>query len=173
MRDGAALRRAHEATAGYLPGRPAGDEFYDPHLYGPELSRGFPGLRVWLCVKLYGAGRFRAALAEKRALALEAAAHVAAVPGIVMAAPPQVSLFAFHLRWPGSSLAGENDATELLVERVNLWNRVMLSGAVAEGRFLARVCVLSFRTRARHVEACETDLAEEVADVLLSRDTRN
>ena len=39
VRDGAALRRAHEATAGYLPGRTDGDEFYDPHLYGPELSR--------------------------------------------------------------------------------------------------------------------------------------
>ena len=165
VRDGAVLRRAHEATAGYLPGRTDNDE-YDPHVYGPELSRGFPGLRVWLCVKLYGAERFRAALAEKRALALEAAARVAAVPGIVMAAPPQLSLFAFHLRWPGASLAEENRATELLVERVNLRNRVMLSGAFVEGRFLARVCVLSFRTRARHVEACVTDLAAEAASVL-------
>ncbi len=164
VRDGAVLRGAHEATAGYLPART--DDEYDPHVYGPELSRGFPGLRVWLCVKLYGAGRFRAALAEKRALAVEAAARVAAVPGIVMAAPPQVSLFAFHLRWPGSSPAEENEATELLVERVNLRKRVMLSGAVVEGRFLARVCVLSFRTRARHVEACVTDLAEEAADIL-------
>ena len=67
VRDGAALRRAHEATASYLPGPPESDDFYDPHQYGPELSRGFPGLRVWLCVKLYGAGRFRAALEEKRA----------------------------------------------------------------------------------------------------------
>ena len=166
MRDGEALRRAHEATASYLPGPPEGDEFYDPHQYGPELSRGFPGLRVWLCVKLYGAGRFRAALEEKRSLALEAAARVATVPGIVMVAPPQVSLFAFHLRWPGSSLVKENTATQLLVERVNLRNRVMLSGAVVEGRFLARVCVLSFRTRARHMEACVTDLAEEVAAIL-------
>ena len=166
VRDGAALRRAHEATASYLPGSPEGDDFYDPHQYGPELSRGFPGLRVWLCVKLYGAGRFRAALEEKRSLALEAAARVATVPGIVMVAPPQVSLFAFHLRWPGSGLAKENTATQLLVERVNLRNRVMLSGAVVEGRFLARVCVLSFRTRARHMEACVTDLAEEATAIL-------
>ena len=107
-----------------------------------QLDNAFPGLRVWLCVKLYGAGRFRAALEEKRSLALEAAARVATVPGIVMVAPPQVSLFAFHLRWPGSSLVKENTATQLLVERVNLRNHVMLSGAVVEGRFLARVCVL-------------------------------
>ena len=165
VRDGAALRRAHEATAGYLPDRMDDDE-YDPHLYGPELSRGFPGLRVWLCVKLYGAEGFRAALAEKRALALEAAQRVAAVPGIVMAAPPHLSLFAFHLHWPGSSLAEENRATEFLVERVNLRNRVMLSGTVVDERFLARVCVLSFRTRARHVEACVSDVADEAAAVL-------
>ena len=41
VRDGAALRRAHEATASYLPGPPESDDFYDPHQYGPELSRGF------------------------------------------------------------------------------------------------------------------------------------
>ena len=59
------------------------------------------------------------------------------------------------------------------MERVNLHNRVMLSGAVVEGRFLARVCVLGFRTRARHVEAYVTDLAEEAAAVLASSDIRN
>ena len=42
----------------------------------------------------------------------------------------------------------------------------MLSGAVVERRFLARVCVLSFRTRTRHMEACVTDLAEEAAAIL-------
>ena len=60
---------------------------------------------------------------------------MAAVPGIVMVAPPQVSLFAFHLRWPGSGLAEENHATELLVERVNLRNRVMLSAPSWRGGF--------------------------------------
>jgi len=68
VRDGRALRAVHSATAGYLPENQ--DEFYDPAQYGPELSRGFPGLRVWLSVKLFGAARYRAAVAEKRALAL-------------------------------------------------------------------------------------------------------
>ena len=74
MRDGAALRAAHEATADYLPAMPHPDDFYDPSQHGPELSRGFPGLRVWLSVKLFGAAAFRAAIAEKRALALDARA---------------------------------------------------------------------------------------------------
>jgi len=36
---------------------PSRDEsdLYDPHQFGPDLSRGFPGLRVWLSVKLFGA----------------------------------------------------------------------------------------------------------------------
>ena len=62
-----------------------------PICTGRSSRAGSPALRVWLCVKLFGAERFRAALEEKRALALQAAARVAAVPGIVMAAPPQVS----------------------------------------------------------------------------------
>jgi hypothetical protein len=39
----------------------------DPSQHGPELSRRFPGLRVWLSVKLFGMAAFREAIAEKRA----------------------------------------------------------------------------------------------------------
>ena len=62
VRDGEALRAAHAATAGYLPETPDRNEFYDPSEYGPELSRDFRGLRVWLPLSLFGAARFRAAL---------------------------------------------------------------------------------------------------------------
>jgi aromatic-L-amino-acid/L-tryptophan decarboxylase len=56
VRDAAALRAAHASSAGYLP-PPAGVELYDPAQYGPELSRAYPGLRVWLTVKMLGAAR--------------------------------------------------------------------------------------------------------------------
>src|SRR5207249_10095413 len=88
VRDGAALRAAHEATAAYLPQVPHPEDYYDPSQHGPELSRGFPGLRVWLSVKLFGTAAFRAAIAEKRVLTLEAARRVAALPGIVIDAEP-------------------------------------------------------------------------------------
>ena len=45
VRDGAALRAAHEATAAYLPSMPHPEDFYDPSQHGPELSRGFPDRR--------------------------------------------------------------------------------------------------------------------------------
>src|SRR5262249_30695324 len=152
VRDGAALRAAHEATADYLPQMPHPSEFYDPSQHGPELSRGFPGLRVWLSVKLFGAAAFRAALAEKRALAVDAAGRVAGLPHIVMDAPPALSLFAFHLTWPGASRADEDAATRALMEQTTRRGRVMVTGAVARGRYIGRVCVLSFRTHAPQID---------------------
>ncbi len=165
VRDGDALRAVHTTTAGYLPDNQ--DDFYDPAQHGPELSRGFPGLRLWLAVRLLGAARYRAALAEKRALAVDAAARVAALPGVVMDAPPQLSLFAFHLAGPAlPTQQARNAATHALVDRVTARGRVMLSGCVVDGRYLARVCVLSFRTRAANVDAAVEDLAAELPAAL-------
>lgn len=150
VRDGADLRAVHSETAGYLPDAPP-LEAYDPSAHGPDLSRGFPGLRVWLTVKLFGAAKLRAAIREKRALAVDAAARVGAIPGITLVAPPQLSLFAFH--------AGSDERTRALLAHVVARGRVLLSGCTTEGRFLARVCINSFRTRAEHVAACVEDIA--------------
>lgn len=165
VRDGEALRALHASSAGYLPDNQ--NEFYDPAQYGPDLSRGFPGLRIWLTLKYFGATRYRAALAEKRALAVDAADRIAAIPGIVMDAPPQLSLFAFHLQSPSlDTLAAQNAATRALMDRVTARGQVMLTGAMVGGRYLGRVCVLSFRTRREQMDACVRQLAEEAAALL-------
>jgi len=164
VRDGAALRAAHEATASYLPAMPHPADFYDPSQHGPELSRGFPGLRVWLSVKLYGTAAFRAAIAEKRALTLEAARRVAALPGIAIDAPPDLSLFAFHLTRPGASREEEDAATRALVQKTTARRRVMLTGCATHGRYMGRVCILSFRTHEPQVEALVEDLAAAIEE---------
>jgi aromatic-L-amino-acid decarboxylase len=171
VRDGAMLRKAHSLgeRASYLPAGADPDEFYDPTEHGPDLSRGFPGLRVWLTFKLFGAARLKAAIREKRALAVDAAARIAAVPGIVMDAPPQLSLFAFHLTWPGATGADEDGATRELLERVTARGRVFLTGCTTLGRYYGRVCVLSFRTRADRVDECVAAVREETAAILATR----
>jgi aromatic-L-amino-acid decarboxylase len=165
VRDGEALRALHSSTAGYLPDNQS--EFYDPAQYGPDLSRGFPGLRIWLTLKFFGAARYRAALAEKRELAVWAAEQISRVPGIVMDAMPQLSLFAFHLEGAGlDTLAAQNEATRALMERVTGRGQIMLTGAMVGERFLGRVCVLSFRTRRLEMEICVQQLAQESAALL-------
>ena len=168
MSEGADLRAAHEATAAYLPATPHPDEFYDPSQHSPELSRGFPGLRVWLSIKLFGSAAFRAAIAEKRALAVEAAQRVGELPGIVMDAPPELSLFAFHLTWPGATTEEENAATKRLLELTTRRGRVMLTGCSTGGRYLGRVCVLSFRTHRDRIEAMIEDLAASIDEARAS-----
>jgi aromatic-L-amino-acid decarboxylase len=168
VRDGAALRAVHGGAAEYLP-PPAEDEFYDPAQYGPDLSRAIPGLRVWLTVKFFGAARLRAAVAEKRELAVWAADQVARIPGIELIAPPQLSLFAYRLAPPGAPRSSQDAATRLLLDRVNARGRVFLTGCTAGGQFLARVCVLSFRTRRCHVEAAVAHIREEAARILAER----
>ena len=166
VRHGSALKAVHSSTADYFPERDTDDEVYDPSEYGPDLSRGFPGLRVWLTLKTFGAARVRAAIAEKRALAVEAAGRIGRIPGIVIAAEPQLSLFAFHLAWPGSTRDDENRATRELLDGVARRRRVFLTGCSTGGRYLARVCVLSFRTRQAQIDACVEDVAAEARAIL-------
>jgi len=165
VRDGEALRHAHAATAGYMPSVATGDA-YDPSQYGPELSRDFRGLRVWLPLKLIGVERFRAALREKRQIALEAAVAVAAIPGLVVPSPPALSLFGFHVSLPGASLDDENRATRELLAAVNRRQHVMLTGTLIDDRFLGRMCVLSIRTRRERIAACLEDLRAEAKALL-------
>lgn len=169
VRDGAALRAAHEAAAAYLPAAPDSDEFYDAAQYGPDLSRSFPGLRVWLSVKLFGSAAFRAAIAEKRQLALDAWRRVRALPGIAIDAEPELSLFAFHLTWPGATRAEEDAATKMLLEKTTARGRVMITGCTTKGRVLARVCVLSFRTHQRQIDALVEDLTASIGEIVPSR----
>lgn len=155
VRDGDALRRAHEAMAGYLPPLPDA-EFHNISQYGPELSRPFRGLPVWLALKLYGVARFRAALEEKRALAVACADALAAMDGITLVHPPPLSLFAFQLD-------GDPDKTAALMDHVNAKRRVMLTGCTIDGVYYGRVCVLCFRTRRQQIDHCIEDVASAVA----------
>lgn len=159
VRDGRRLEASHAGTAGYLPTAP-GDEFYDPSQYGPELSKPWRGLRVWLTVQLLGTDRLFAAITEKRDLALAAYEAFAGDPRLAVLGPPELSLFPFYVR--AGNLEKENELTRELIARLEARGRVMLSGCVQGSRFLGRVCVLSYRTRAAQIAT----LIEDCRDIL-------
>jgi hypothetical protein len=52
------------------------------------------------------------------------------------------------------------------MENVTRRGRVMVTGATAKGRFLGRVCVLSFRSRQKQMEQCVDDIAAVAAEIL-------
>ena len=165
VRDGSALRAVHQVHASYMP--PAVDEeFYDPAQHGPELSRGFPGLRVWLTIKTFGAARLRAAIAEKRASAVAAADRLCANPGSPWSPRRSSRCSPSASSRPEPRPPARDEATRRLLERVNARGRAMLTGCTMDGQFLARACVLSFRTRRRHVETAVDQIIEAAKCIL-------
>ena len=83
-----------------------------------------------------------------------------------MDAQPELSLFPFHVTWAGATLAQEDEATRAVMDETSRRGRVMVSGAVAGGRYIGRVCVLSFRTHAPQIDHLVEDLAAAIHDVV-------
>jgi aromatic-L-amino-acid decarboxylase len=164
VRDEGDLRAVHEATAAYLPPLPD-PAFHDPSRYGPELSRPYRGLPLWLAVQFHGVRALRAAIAEKRALALWAAARLREIPGIELLDEPQLTVVPFSAVRRGAGPAERDRLTRALVEGVNRRGRVFLSGAVVGERAIARICVLCFRTRRDRVAMAVEDIAAARAEL--------
>lgn len=161
VRDAEALRRTHSLAADYLPESRAEVDFYE---ISPELTRPFRGLRVWLPLKMHGAGPFREALEEKLALARWASAELKTIPGIEILAEPQLSTLAFRLNPGGLSIEELNRLNRGLMKRINDRRRVLLTGTLLRGQFVIRICVLSFRTHRDRMEMCLEDIREAVRE---------
>ena len=166
VRDGKALGRAHSVHAAYLPAVPEDPDFVDFSSVSPELSRDFRGLRVWLPIKMHGIGPFRRALDEKLDLAAWAVEEIRRLPGIEIVAEPQLSLLAFRVVRPGLGEAALNDLNRRVMEAVNARRRVYITNTVARGRFLIRICVLSFRTHRDRMEMALEDIRAAVAETI-------
>jgi aromatic-L-amino-acid decarboxylase len=165
VRDREALRRAHAVPATYLPPMQSDEGLVDFCELGPELSRDARGLRVWLPLSMHGAGVFREALDEKLDLARRAADALRAMPGIEMVAEPQLSLLAFRARRRGISAEEGDLLSRKLIAKVNEKQRVLLTGAVVRGRFLIRMCVLSFRTHTDRIDAAIDDIRASLEEL--------
>lgn len=169
VRDRNALRRAHAVEASYLPPMQEDEDLVDFCELGPELSRDARGLRVWLPLKMHGAGVFRAALDEKLDLARRAAEALRALPEVEIVAEPVLSLLAFRARPPGLEGEALDAHNRRLISRVNEKQRVLLTGAVVKGRFVIRICVLSFRTHEDRIDAAIEDIATSMAELGAAR----
>lgn len=163
LRDRALMRQAHHVGATYLPRMQDEADYPDYSEMGPELSRSWRGLRVWLPLKMHGAGVFRQQLDEKLDLAAHAAAGLARIPHVQVVAPPQLSLLAFRVVPAGVADADLDALNRRVLSQVNQAQRVLLTGTTTHGMFLLRICILSFRTHRDRVDMALQDVAAAVA----------
>lgn len=148
VREGSLLASAHSVGTGHYLADLRGAALPDFSDYGPELTREFRGLRVWLPLHLHGVGAFRAALDEKLDLAEYVYKSLSAMPSLSVLQAPDLSVVVFRCRTAAD--------TKALLDRVNASGRVALSSTRIHRGVVARMCVLSFRTgKARVDEALE------------------
>ena len=146
VRDGRHLLASFAADAAYIRPLSESEVGPSPGDLSIELTRHFRGLRLWLPLQLAGVAAFRAAQAEKLALARYFYARLSELEA---GPPPDLSVVAFrHL-----PVSGDPDAfNEMLLKHVIDEGRVMLSGTRIDGRAMLRCAILSFRTHLEHVD---------------------
>lgn len=157
VRDQRLLRAAHAADGDYMQDLDR-DGVPDVADLGPELTRGFRGLRLWLPLHLHGVDAFRRQLDEKLDLGEHVHRSLAADPNLVVPLPSDLTVSVFR------SPHGD-DATRRMLERINATGRAFLSSTRVAGQHLVRLCVLSHRTHRRHVDEALSVVHEAAAAV--------
>lgn len=145
-KDPAAARAAFSENAEYT--RVVGlerDEAFAFWDYGPELSRPFRALDLWLLLKYAGARQIGQAIEE----------NIACAKYFEMLAPVGLSIFCFRYRNSPGDLDALNE--RILVELQRGGNSY-LSNARIRGHFALRGCVLNYRTTTRDMEIVLEDV---------------
>lgn len=135
---------AHLGRGAYL----RDDDFYngirDIASLGPELSRPFRALSVWLPLHLHGVAPFREALDGSLDVARYAYERLQDVNGVETTWKPDLSIVAF--RFEDDVLARKAWTA------VNEDKRVHLSPTIIDDRFVLRFAVLNRRTTTDHID---------------------
>ncbi|MGD2294790.1 MAG: aminotransferase class V-fold PLP-dependent enzyme [Candidatus Aminicenantes bacterium] len=152
VKNGGLLRKAHMVTADYLQDLTTPEGEMNPAEYSPELTRSFRGLRVWLPLKLYGVKAFRENLDEKLRLTEWMYQRFLEEPGFECLSAPDLSVIPFQY-FPQKAERGDiNTFNRKLLEKINRSKKLFLSSTLLDGKFVIRVCILSFRTHQAEVE---------------------
>ncbi len=165
VRDPEALRRAFAYHPPYYHFDERALNFVD---YGPQNSRGFRALKVWLALKHVGRQGYQRMIADDIALSNALGAAVDRHPELELLTQ---SLSITTFRYVPAALAGRRGepATE---EKLNRLNQALLdalqrggecfvSNAVIRGRYALRACIVNFHTGVEDVEALPEIIAEQ------------
>ena len=151
---------AHDAEYTRIIGQEA-DEAFAFWDYGPELSRRFRAIKVWMLLKGVGTQSLGEAIANNVACARHLESLVRTSDDFEMLAPIELSIFCFHYL-PTELKSESPEAIDAFNERLLIAlqrdGSSYLSNAMIAGRFALRGCVLNYRTTARDIEILLDDL---------------
>jgi aromatic-L-amino-acid decarboxylase len=161
-RDPAAARAAFSHGAEYT--RAIGlhqDEAFAFWDYGPELSRPFRALDLWLLIKYVGAARLGEAVERNIACARYFESLVEAAPDMEMLASG-LSIFCFRYV-PEGGVEDLDALNEKILVKLQRAGSSYLSNARVDEKFALRGCVLNYRTTERDMEILLEDVRKAAA----------
>ncbi len=137
---------------------------------GPQFSRGFWALKVWLSLLAHGRVAYARRISHDAELARYLGSRTEERPDFELSCPVGLSICCFRYVPPDLPHAeGREEYLDLLNERlmteVQQEGRVFFSNAVLRGRFVLRVCIVNFRTEATDLDAV-LDVAAETGERL-------
>jgi glutamate/tyrosine decarboxylase-like PLP-dependent enzyme len=160
VREFGQLSHSFNAQATYIWIDEAQRKGIDFAMHGPQFSRGFAALKVWISLLAHGRAAYAKRIEHDVRLAGYLAELVEEHPDFELMVPPRLSICCFRYRprdWDGTE--DELDRlNERLMMAMHADGRSFPSNAVIDGRFGLRACIVNFRT-----EATELDLLLDVA----------
>ncbi len=125
---------------------------------GPQNSRGFRALKVWLGLRQAGRDGYREMIGDDIRLARELHRRVEAEPRLeakMCALSISTSRYVPEDLKPGAEAVDTylNELNEGLLHRLNKSGEIFLSNAIVGDRFALRVCIVNFRTTLADIEA--------------------
>lgn len=161
VRDRQSLKSEFAGASGYMP---PSSGLADPFLHldfadiGPELSRDFRGLRVWLPIKTLGIEPFQLNLEEKLSLSQYLAEELAKISELVIVSKPQLTIQTFRHVEPAK--------TRKLMGLINAKNQIFVSGCnLPDGTFVIRVCLLGHHLHYQQIQMFLADLKTSLGEL--------
>jgi glutamate/tyrosine decarboxylase-like PLP-dependent enzyme len=141
-------------------------------MFGPQFSRGFQALKVWMSLLAHGRRAYAARISQDARLARYLGERVGEREEFELSAPVGLSICCFRYVPPDMPPAGEDGSNrerevyldhlnQRLMTEVQLDGRVFFSNAVLGERFVLRACIVNFRTEADDLDAV-LDVAAEI-----------
>jgi aromatic-L-amino-acid decarboxylase len=154
VRDLQRLADSFSAEASYTWRAEAERRGVDISQLGPQFSRGFSALKVWLALLAHGRAAFARRISHDAALARYLGELVEEHPDFELMTEASLSICCF--RYAPPELRGQEEALSRLNEQVMTEiqrdGRVYCSNAVLRGRFCLRACIVNFRTEAEQLD---------------------
>jgi aromatic-L-amino-acid/L-tryptophan decarboxylase len=164
VRDVQSLSDSFDVSAAYVHEEEGLDRGVNLGFMGPQFSRGFDALKVWVSLLAHGRKAYARRIEHDIELTRYLAACVEEHPEFELLASG-LSICCFRYRPEGVDDEEQlNALNERLLSELQLDGRVYPSNAILDGRHCLRTCIVNFRT-----EAEDLDRVLEVAAELGSR----